>query len=205
MLYHTKRALRVVHGDPSGPMDYLLCVLAIFANTVIPHMSMAWYDARRCSYEQMGVMNAQINICICTHGNVNISRPAWCGNVIPIFLEVRCTRHYYYVYLQDWRNEWMRTASYHILNDVILTPLWRQSAESASILLHLVPRASERMFFPPAFKNFRHVIKRRNIDVDATPKRASASILLRLVPRAKELMFVTPKVSKNFITCYQTT
>ena len=65
----------------------------------------------------------------------------------------------------------MRTASYHILNDVISTPVWHQSAASALILLRLVPRASELMFALPTFENFRHVIKRHNIDVDATQKR----------------------------------
>ena len=62
-------------------------------------------------------------------------------------------------------------ASYHILDDVILKPVWRQSAASETILLRLVPRASERMLAPPAFENSRYVIKRRNFDVDATQKR----------------------------------
>ena len=57
------------------------------------------------------------------------------------------------------------------INDVALTPVRRQSAASEPILLRLVPRASERTFAPPAFENSRHVIKRRNIDVDATQKR----------------------------------
>ena len=58
-------------------------------------------------------------------------------------------------------------------NDAILTFMRRKSAVSASILLRLVPRAKEPMFVPPPSlrKISSHVIKRRNIDVDATLKR----------------------------------
>ena len=99
----------------------------------------------------------------------------------------------------------MRTASYHILDDVILTPVRRQSAASETILLRLVPRASERMFAPQPSKT---LVTLSN-DVILTSMRrksaVSASILLRHVPRAKEPMFVSPQPSENFITCYQTT
>ena len=64
---------------------------------------------------------------------------------------------------------WILHDKKSVPNDVILKSMRRQSAVSASILLRLVHRAKEPMsVFPQSSKISSNVIKRRNIDVDAT-------------------------------------
>ena len=91
-------------------------------------------------------------------------------------------------------------------NDAILTSMRRKSAVSASILLRLVPRAKEPMLFPPSLRKISsHVIKRRNIDVDATLKRC---IGVSIASTCHLLIFASPSFRTKFhhiSSGYQTT
>ena len=68
----------------------------------------------------------------------------------------------------------------YYINDVILTPVRRQSAASVSVLLRLVPRANEMMFASPgtAFEKFHHMLSNDVIFASMRRKSAASSPIL---------------------------